>query len=380
MSTQIKTHQIFARYHSNARTSFDIPSKVMLNTLRVANIQPKPDVTAKYQELVGMNGLIKNIVLYSQNSVLDQSRDAPEWLAFERLRSGNSRNVGISNPTTGTVWGFHEAEDIKTTTQIIPTINFTKTSSVVKPEKDGNSLVNAGTLVLQDCLKFLTSDAIVPGVHFPSLRLVIEWETDVTKAFGKTVPASWSMVEPILFIDEVITPKILSKVNSMRNYSIPFISMEKDRVVVPAAVAAQIKADSIKILGFKNKSVRRMVMVNVPNVDSPHLKKNCSSSQYKEKLNLRLNGKTYFPSTGIDTPAKKLDTLQQAWGVMNVYQGSQFLGLAQIHNNFLTGPTTILGSTYIDGKVTTFCCSVLIFVTRNAKKKHTKEVSSFTKC
>ena len=184
MSTQVKTHQIFPTYHSDARTSFDIPSKVYLNTFRLANVQPKPDVDGVYQPLVGMEALFKNIILYSQNSILDQSRDAPEWLAFEQLRKGNAHNVGMANPTTGTTWGFHEGAVVNANATplaaqtLIPSIDFTKSTSVVKPVKDGTSLTNSGTFSLQDCLKFLESDAIVPGTQLPSLRLVIEWQRD----------------------------------------------------------------------------------------------------------------------------------------------------------------------------------------------------------
>ena len=349
MSTQIKTHQIFPTYHSNTFTSFDIPSKVYLNTFRLANVQAKPNVDATYQPLVGMNALFKHIILYSQNSIIDQSREAPEYLAFEQLRKPNVYNSNMGNPQTGTIWGFKESHTVNANRTplaaqtLIPSINYTKSSSSVKPIKTLVTLANSGTFNLQDCLKFLTSDAIVPGTQFPSMRLTIEWETDAALVFGKTVPASWDVVEPILFVDEVITPSILQSVSKKRNYKIPYFSMEKDRVVVSAVVADTIKQETIPIRGFKDKSVRRMLLVNVPDVSSALLKQNASTSQYKEVINVRLNGKTFFPSVGINSENKKLDLLQQAWGQMNCYQGSQFIGLEN-DENFLS--TTDLGATY----------------------------------
>ena len=342
MATQIRTSVLFPVYHSASRTEFRLDnSKVYLNTWRLANIQPKPSGPITYTPVVAAGALIQNITLFSGDTPIDESRRTHEYLAFEELRNSNAVNLDIGHETSGTHWGFKVGAR---NGQQIPTIVYTDATPSVKPDNAAvPALSNSATLNLQKCLPYLAADDIVPATKIPNLRLVITWRTGAgDNVFaGASAAITYSMQEPQLFVDEIISPEVLAKVAQQKSLSIPYFSLEQDRVIMPVATNGQSRTDTIRINGFNNKSVRRMLLVNVPsaigNAGTDRMKSDASEAQHSEKINFRLNGRNYFALGGIDSANKKLDALAFAWGPISIPQGCQYDNLAlATADNFLS--------------------------------------------
>jgi hypothetical protein len=174
---------------------------------------------------------------------------------------------------------------------------------------------------------------------------VIEWKTDSDVFAGDSDDITFSMDEPVLFADEVVGQKLLSSVTEKTNYRIPYYVMEFDRVRIRSVVNEAVQDETVTLRGFNGKSVRRMLVVNVPESNEHHgtdaIKKDGSSSQTLEKFNFLVNGRNYFPQGGIDSENKKLSTLAYSWGTpnINIPQGIQFNELENRETSFLRQST-----------------------------------------
>ena len=339
--SQIRTHQLFPQYHSSTRTEFRLEPKVYLNTFRLANIQPHPSGPIHYQYLNGVGCLFQSITIFSGNTVIEESRNTHEWLAFNQLRSSNPVALDIEHSLSGTRWGGWKLgprndEDVEM-------IEYGDTAPTVGPDDDPTDLTKAGTLSLQSALQFLKADDVVPLI--PDLRIVIEWKTDSDVFAGDSDDITFSMDEPVLFADEVVGQKLLSSVTEKTNYRIPYYVMEFDRVRIRSVVNEAVQDETVTLRGFNGKSVRRMLVVNVPESNEHHgtdaIKKDGSSSQTLEKFNFLVNGRNYFPQGGIDSENKKLSTLAYSWGTpnINIPQGIQFNELENRETSFLRQST-----------------------------------------
>lgn len=350
MATQVRTNVLFPVYHSSSRTEFRLDnSKVYLNTWRLANIQPKPSGPIAYTPALACGSLIQNITLFSGDTPIDESRNTHEYLAFEALRSSNAVSLDILHETNGTHWGFKVGPR---NANHIPTIVYTDATPSVKPDENA-ALATSATLNLQKCLPYLAADDIVPATKIPNLRLVITWRAgaggDVFAGVSGAI--TYSMQEPQLFLDEIVSPEVLAKVNQQKSLSIPYFSLEQDRIKIPVVADGVHRTDTIRINGFNNKSVRRMLLVNVPsaigNAATDRIKADASIAQHQETFNFRLNGRNYFALGGVDQANKKLDTLAFAWGSISLPQGCQFDKLAKATaDNFLSDDVS-----YVQGRL-----------------------------
>ena len=339
--SQIQTRQLFPHYHSSTRTEFRLDPKVYLNTMRLANLQPHPNGASKYQYLVGVGGLFKNITLYSGNTVIEESRNTHEWLAFNQLRSSNPVALDIEHSLNGTRWGGWKVGSRND--ENVEMIEYGDLHPSAEPDHNTPPDISKGaTLSLQSALQFLKADDVVPLI--PDLKIIIEWRNDPANVFaGDSTAITFSMQEPVMFVDEVVGPKLLKTVQEKRNYSIPYYVMEFDRVRLDAVANDVVQEKTITLRGFNGKSVRRMVVVNVPEGNAQHditaIKKDGSSSQTSEKFNFLVNGRSYFPQGGIDSENKKLETLSYSWGTPNIQipQGIQFNELTNRVTSFLHG-------------------------------------------
>ena len=339
--SQIRTHQLFPQYHSSTRTEFRLEPKVYLNTFRLANIQPHPSGPIHYQYLNGVGGLFQSITIFSGNTVIEESRNTHEWLAFNQLRSSNPVALDIEHSLSGTRWGGWKVGPRND--ENVEMIEYGDTDPTVGPDDDPTDLTKAGTLSLQSALQFLKADDVVPLI--PDLRIVIEWKTDSDVFAGVSAAITFSMEEPVLFADEVVGQKLLSSVTEKTNYRIPYYVMEFDRVRIGSVVNEAVQDETVTLRGFNGKSVRRMLVVNVPESNAHHgitaIKKDGSSSQTLEKFNFLVNGRNYFPQGGIDSENKKLSTLAYSWGTpnINIPQGIQFNELKNRETSFLRQST-----------------------------------------
>ena len=317
-----KTNILYPVYHSNERTVFKLASKKYLNDWRLVGLRAKTEgADANLQFLVGMNAIIKNVVLQSDNMVIDQLRNAHEWLAFEQLRQSNNRNTSLGNELSGTDYGFKLSH---LNSDNIPIINFINTAHNVKA--DQNSTDADGWLNLKRCLKFLQSSVVLPTDRMPNLSLVIEWMPYNKALFRGTGAGITGMTiqEPNLIVDEILdeTPS--------PDGQLIYTSVEQDRVIVPAVADGDESDEKYKINGFNDKFVGRVMVLNQSNVTDTS-DTDSSSCQDEEVIQVRLNGRTQF-SHPIDSANKKMDMCAKSWGHLNVPQGCQYAYLTEADN------------------------------------------------
>ena len=308
----VKTHIIYPVYHSNERTVFHVPAMSVSTNWRLTDIRAKSvggDLTLQF--LVGMNAIIKNIHLYAGNLPLDSLREAHRWLAFKQLLRGNENNAYIDHALSGTRFGFFLDY---TNAANIPEIQQIHTGHDFVEANQASDSKNAW-LSLRRALGLLNATNILPKID--NLRLVIEW-MPYNKALFRGTSAGvtgMTVAEPNLILDEIVG-------GSQSNSKIDYVSIEEDRIVVPAIDDGVINPIRQRLNGFNNKLVKRILLVNQV-IANNATDTDGSSSQNEEIINVRLNGRAYL-GTAIDTHNKKVAMCQDVWGSQNIAQGCQY--------------------------------------------------------
>ena len=353
MTYQWTTHQVNPHYHSNSQTEFRIDSKVWSPHFRLANIYPTltTGTGEEYQYLNGVGSLIKNITLFHDNTPLDSVIEARNFLAFQEMTdnnmSGNTNmvNSNVNHKLSNTRMGFSMVNHHNTTfvPEENPRIAFVNSAVVIHGQIQKEK---SGVLDLRRCLRFLTSGRMINAKPL-RLRLVIEWETDPAKIFVGAVPVSFSMDEPVLFLDEVVGG------NFKNNYNYNYISMEWDRVRVPAVVAGVVSSADYRYNGFTGKMLRNVLLVNNLNTKAARVIQG-SVAQLDEKFNVRLNGVNLFGGYGVDTPNKKLDYLGKVWRPVNHPQGTQWYELY----NHIASLLNLSDVDYLTGRLSYGACRI----------------------
>jgi len=320
----------------NNRTEFRIPDdgsgRVILSSMRLVGLGVSSAGGVSYL-VAGAGGVIKNIYLYDGNVVLDQCINANGWLAFTNYLSFNDENASrdkwLMRHNMGyMVDGVSPADDVLTGGAAPRSDNLYRDAMGTIPTSD--SIVNNGYLDLARVLPLLSSvDALPLGV-FKNLRLVVEYESSVTKLIDKNNQTPTTS-RPILSYDEVIDAQEKAAIN--RGFKgASWDSIEHDLVVAPSlspAAAANAQASqtvNANVKNYRGKYLRKIVIAKNPTNTGSFLQTNdvspmgayTSVTCINEKINLKINGAPKLPIS-MDKPNKRLALLNDAWGVANSY-------------------------------------------------------------
>ena len=323
----LKTSLIDAVYdRTNFRTEFRFDvDKVYLSNARLLNVgvvKVGADATA-YNKLVGSYGIIKQISLMDGNETLSNMVDFNRYTAFKSFLKKNDENNSIKKFLQKNNMGFVFTSNLG---QLYPSIENLTDDNVIATTESGTE---KGWLSLRECLGFLGASQYVPTNVFRNLRLVIEYDTQVSSfASNSTLP--YNTLEPLLVCDEMINSKVATKM--MNEYKgLSWIDVETDRMVLPALDIPSPSTDknpkqetSFLVNGFNGKSVNRMVMCNVPtNPATYDSSENAgyftvysnmgSMNQFRQSVQVQLNGSNLF-TEAINTPNKRLASLIDNFG------------------------------------------------------------------
>jgi hypothetical protein len=141
-----------------------------------------------------------------------------------------------------------------------------------------------------------------------------------------------SIERPYLLMDEIINaPPAKYPVKAFS-----YASVELETI----SVADSLLTVNKRLNAWNNKNLLRLLMVNRP-LSSTDLgiRKYQSLGMYNEVWNFYLNGKQLVPNQGIDNPVLKQSFLVNAWGEVNVPQGSQDVR-NQLQNSNIYSETT----------------------------------------
>ena len=170
----------------------------------------------------------------------------------------------------------------------------------------------------------LQATPILPMI--PQLRLVIEYDTNVSHYYNKAAigaaPAALRPTFPMLIVKRYMNaPKMPNVIQ------IPYSTVKcSSGFIVPAVVApgaapdvGLISRNTFQSYDFTGKMLKRLTMYNSPETSvGTMLRSIRSSAQSNEVINFIINGEKYLPDNGIDSPAVKLQYLVNSYGNFNI--------------------------------------------------------------
>lgn len=329
----LKTHIIDAVHDStNFQTEFRFkPNTAYLSNVRLLNVGTVADTTRNYNNLNGVHSVIQSIHLFDGNVLLDQILEYPKWSAFSAYNQDNQSNQDMHRVLDKNMQGFIHCGDANPGPH--PLANPSKIREAyglnVEPANDGTDVNNPtakGWISLKAVLPMLDNSVYLPTGVFPRLRLVVQYNTNAAQITSGGL--STKSLEPILVADEITDMQRSSSINSSYK-GVNFLAIEHDRVVVPPGNAAGGVEQPITFVpaGFDNKQVHRLLIVNTPTnpadiASYAQYSSLCSISQFKQKIQIRVNGQNKFPGNGITRPMERLALLTSTWGTCNAHLGS----------------------------------------------------------
>lgn len=315
-----KTVILQPSFHSSSRTEFrlDGSNKVLGAALRVCNFgcttvtktTPLTDPTPLYYLGTGIYGLIKQITLYSGTIVLDELRDANRWLGISNLMDETDHAWDVSQKTLCTGLNLQHQE-------------FIQFPSLLELKPTQNKYI--GMLHLQNVLPMLKNiGKVIDGKILPylidmqDLRLVIEYNTDVTSVFqsiGGIRPASFTVNQPVMVFDELTDEFLLPQLLTNDVITWKFPAIEREKVSIPATGNNASDNNSVRLRSMDQKQVNNVLLQIVPTGAADNqlgYSYSINMAQGDDKVNFVLNSKRLLPQNGLNTPARKAASVADA--------------------------------------------------------------------
>ena len=349
-STSLKTAIIDPQFHSESRCEFRIENRgqAYMPTLRIGNIglsktdETNPNV---YHFGAGTSSVISRIRIMDGNEELDSLRNVAQWMTFKGALKTNSQNTNVFNHLNGDMQGW--------------VYGATGELLEARPQKrirTGED-VTVGTLDLRECFGFLNNVSHLSTKLFKNLRVVIEYVPNsqtqllVASQVANQIAGLKKNI-PILILDEITDMALVNTLEKQLTGA-SWVAIEHDLANIPevpglAAVADEaVQRSQLRINGFQDKAVSRIMIAKCyestgpggPNVNQAgglagtnHEVKALggygSKALYKEKINLRLNGRNVLSGDGLVTPAQQTMMLSDTWGALNMcpFQNQQSVG------------------------------------------------------
>ena len=324
---------------SNRRCEFRFPGEdqVILSNMRIANIGITANPGASYNMGAGAYEVIKSIHLYDGNTLLDQQLDFSKYVAWKNYNRQNSSNKDLNGFLSGNGLGY----DIQGDDTDIQSAKI-NSSFLSRAYTSVDDTTFKSWLDLKSCLPMLNSVLYLPTSVFKNLRVVIE--------FNKAVGTAQNTTAPLLIADEMVDSSV--KNNLLSSFKgVEFICVEHDSFVVDKVFSGTDSASKTQkisklLKGFDNKLLNRFVVVKESAGTNKSTELGSLGSQlcYREKDNVRVNGRTLLVGDGIDTTAKALSSCSDVYGTCNSYANSLALPLdAQSQSVLASATSNILG-------------------------------------
>ena len=343
-NNSVHTHEIDPIYYQvNSKAEFSLPSNTnLLPNMRLGNIGvTASDDVASYNFFCGSDALIQSIGLYDGNQLLDQCLSANIWSCFKNYNRDNNVNASKYRSLNGSGRG------LKIQGKYIPgTPDFPLMEIFIDQPKVNttSSTTKLGYLTLQQLLPFLSKSLYVPTTVYKNLRLVINFETDQVNVLTLSNKGPQT-IRPVLFCDELID----DVVNNLGSYKgVQWDAVEHDVVVLPAITT--IGSDGIVTTadqsitfnphGFKNKTLKRLLMVNTPTSSEVYQSaantnryggKLTSRTQYKQRVQFVVNGRALIVGNGITGANERLGYLHDTFGKCSSFPGCNQVGANNTH-------------------------------------------------
>ena len=303
-----------------------------------------------YNELIGCDGIIRDIVLYDGRTELTRMKKFVNFRGFVNHNQSNAKAMSLRSPKTGCQLGFA----VNNVTGLAVYSGRTNPATAVR-NTTGKSFID-----LREVLPMLNSLTHLPSDVFANLRLEITYNIAPTEQILDDITdAITGMAIPILAVDVLDDATIVSKMNRGLS-SIQWLELESDQVFFPqtatdggAPDANVVQELNVRLDGFKGKSVERMVMIKEFADKNKYLAggnepqgfaRFGSVALYEEKLQIRLNGTNLFPRGGLEGNMERLAQVVDTFGECVMIPGFNQLDL---DTGAVFGVNAADGRTYI---------------------------------
>ena len=335
-SSSVKSQIIDPVFHSESRCEFRLANRgeAYMPTLRLGNIGLTKDAgnNNTYHFGPGAASVISRIRLMDGNEELDSLRNAAQWLTFKGLQKTNSENVNVMSNLEGGSIGWSAGA----TGELLSNEN--------KTIREGES-TTLGSIDLRDCFGFLNSVSHLSTKLFPNLRVVIEYHANSNPALmvnNVSQVAGLKKVVPILIADEITDDRLVATLDAQLK-SASWVAVEVDTASVPqvpgitaagAVTDSAVQRTSLRINGFQNKAVSRMMIAKTFQDPDAYLygggaadtavkglASYGSRALHKERFNMRVNGRNLLSGDGLTSPAQMSMMLSDVWGEIDMCPG-----------------------------------------------------------
>ena len=316
---------------TNNRVEFVLPANTILSPdMRVLNLGVTTSSdNATYNRFAGVNAVVRNVFLTSNGVTVDQLLDANTWIAFKETNKDYKDAVSIGRIKAGHDLGLeYGARNNATSGNQLSKPMAAKTTKILA------SATDKGTLSLGDVLPFLKASSIVPTTIFKDLRLVIEYETEVTKVINTQNFTATTLSTPFLSVEEMLDPAFIQQATSAYK-GLGFMCIERDILNAPTTLATISGVDntgsnnvdnsfSLQTRAYDNKYVSRILIVPKALADGAYDGQVANQvagggglgavSLLKPKLNVVVNGSNKVAGNGVEGYSQIQGLLVDTWG------------------------------------------------------------------
>ena len=346
----LSTREVFPAYHSNNTTEFHFPSGVKLSNVRLiglgctkvleGNPDPAQDTENpgySYIKPLGVGGLIRRIVLYDGQTVLQEVNNASFIYGFNSFLQSKGRDNGLDwlySHLDGSSHGMFVNDE-----KIYDVLSdATITSDELTTFK--------GHVQLSRFFSLLKSIGVLDTGVFQSLRLLIEWETDVNKFVSGLCTT--------FVLDDILAPTMLyDETSADMPTTVVFGNFESETLTLRSGAAGDVADTDVLLQTATGKFLNRVLISVVPNITNAdpndEYKQMISHALNNESFNLYVNSLPLVPWSGIDNDARKSSYLSQAWGNFNFPFGSQCVFSATIDDSYFDGAAHVVSNLSFGG-------------------------------
>ena len=296
--------------HNNDRSVFKLPydylSSWHLLDLGVYNTAIGDDTTIYYPNITGVLSCIYRMRLYSDSTEIGAVDEFQVQAALANLMTSNQGAEDINRFEKLNATNL--ALDYQGRYQISPDHKdyFQETSAGVQRYRNKFQISErattgrSGMLYLGDFFPILKNHPVL--VPIDNLYLEIEWNTAATNF--QNGAGNFNVIRPTLYVEHVVG--MPARPNQM---TLDYVERVVETLNVPEAAVGnevEVALRSSSLRGSYVKSLTYFNQVTTNSAGDAYLAAERSPAMYREKLQLKVNGKKYLPDDGITSEAMRM--------------------------------------------------------------------------
>lgn len=317
----------------------DINTVYLSSSLKLVNIGYVANPATPYNQLAGVEGQIKRMILYDGKQVLCQQDEFNRWSAFKNTLHENSENESKRSHLVHNKLGFRVRKHAGTPFSQV------KNGDVSSGQSNTTqTTATKGGVYLSDCFDLLQKMPFLHSGVFKNLRLRIEYESDERKIINRDNATGTATSDTVQLVCEILTDEndIKGATEQALNMVVPHNEYVHDSFQVaenkPATAGASPSVQTVNALlnAYNGKYLNRMVLMNEYSDASKYINANLvlgagslgSQRPFRSNIQARINGANVLPDGGIGTSggssadAQLLARLVDSWGEQNNYYSS----------------------------------------------------------